>query len=186
MLIPLTEENFDISLNIVYSTNNNFVHKRIYNNSSCYIHKEVMEKLKEAINIAKTMGYKLKIYDAFRPMEAQYILWKLLPDDRYVSNPNDKQASLTHCRGIAIDLTLVDKEGVELNMGTAVDCMSELSHPTNYQDISERALLNRLILRGMMNAVGFEPIDTEWWHFQLPNYSKYPIIDNGTEYIQLA
>ncbi len=186
MLQPLTQDIFDISFNIVYSTQNNFTNKRIYKNSLCYIHQAALKHLKEAINLAKTIGYQLKIYDAFRPIEAQKILWKALPDENYVSNPYNELSPLTHCRGIAIDLTLNDKQGTELDMGTKIDEMSILSFPTNYQDITDTALQNRLLLRGIMTTAGFEPIDTEWWHFQLPNYSKYPIIKNGTDYVAIV
>ena len=91
-------------------------------------------------------------------------------------SPTPKTGARPHCRGIAIDLTLIDQFGNELEMGTAFDDFRSLAHHGNDQ-VSEEAQRNRLILAGVMNIAGFEPIDSEWWHYQLPNASHYAIIE---------
>lgn len=179
MLKEVNSDYIDVILNIVYATPDNFVNKQIYKFPACFLHEEALEKLIIASNIARKIGYTLKIYDGFRPIEAQKILWSIFPDENYVSNPNDENSALTHCRGIALDVHLVGQGGNELDMGTEVDEMNEKSFSVNYQDISEEALLNRLMLRGIMTVAGFEPMTTEWWHFNLPGYKNYPIIKSS-------
>ncbi|MBQ4874710.1 MAG: D-alanyl-D-alanine dipeptidase [Rickettsiaceae bacterium H1] len=182
MLVKINEKSFNLILNIIYATKNNFTNTQIYKKPVCLLHEEAANKLKIAIDIAEKINYKLKIYDGFRPIKAQHELWDYLPDENYVSNPNYENAPLTHCRGIALDLTLVDCNGKELDMGTEVDSMLKASFSTNYKDISSDALLNRLILKGIMITSGFTAIETEWWHFQLEDYQNYPIVRSENNY----
>lgn len=98
-------------------------------------------------------------------------MWEVVPNERYVGNPH--QGSV-HNRGSAIDVTLVDAHGNELAMGTEYDYFGIEAHITNYNLPSE-VLQNRKILRDILGKYGFEPIESEWWHF---NYLVlYPIVD---------
>ncbi len=91
----------------------------------------------------------------------QWELWEKTPDPRYVTNP--KKGSM-HNRGMAIDLTLTDMDGNELDMGTSYDHFGPEAHPA-YKKLPEPVLKRRKLLRRIMKKVGFRPIRTEWWHF---------------------
>lgn len=121
---------------------------------------------------AAQRAYRLKIFDAFRPQEAQVLLWQVAPDKQYVADP---QVGSNHTRGTAVDLTLVDALGQELDMGTGFDDMSPLSHH-HHPGVSAQAQANRQCLLDIMTGAGFEPIAHEWWHYALPDKDSYPLI----------
>lgn len=162
---------YGVALDIKYATTDNFTKKKIYDQSFAFLHRDAALKLKNAINYAKLYGYKFKVFDAFRPYEAQIKLWEVVPDPNYVSNPYT--GPCTHCRGVAIDLTLIDKNGKELDMGTGFDSFEEKSHHDT-KDLTEEQRKNRVILAGIMSMSGFQSIRTEWWHYQLGNINEYP------------
>lgn len=176
-LVQITEKDFDVILDLRYATERNVAGYPVYKNSLCYLHKDAITSLKKAINSAKKLGYKFKIWDCFRPFEAQqeFFDWnqKNFPNAIIFSNP--KNGLVTHCRGIAIDLTLVDNNGNELNMGTDFDDLTKKAYFV-YDGISDEIKANRLILKKIMEDVGFLSIKNEWWHFNLPNPKLYPII----------
>ena len=161
-----------ILLDLKYATNDNVTGKPIYKEARCYVLKEAHESLCLASQLAQTHGLHLKIFDAYRPGEAQQILWDFCPDENYVMPPH--KGSL-HTRGIALDLTLVDDKAQELDMGTAFDDFTEQSHH-NAPGLSKTAARNRTLLAGIMHLAGFEKIRTEWWHYQLPQGTIYPLI----------
>ncbi|WP_252176344.1 D-alanyl-D-alanine dipeptidase [Endozoicomonas sp. 4G] len=172
-LIEVTPQSHDLILEMVYATGSNFTGKPVYKKPLCLMHEEAARRLQNAIEVLQPMGLKLKIWDAFRPLEAQQALFNHKPDPEYVSHP---QTGLNpHCRGIAIDLTLVDPFGHTLEMGTEFDDFRPLAHHGNDQ-VSELAQKNRLILAGAMNVAGFTPMPSEWWHYQLPDAWQYPIL----------
>ena len=110
----------------------------------------------------KNKNLKLKIFDAFRPTEAQWKLWKHTPDENFIAHP--KKGS-PHSRGVGIDLTLINKNNYELNMGTSFDSFSSKSFHGNIE-ISREAQKNRFILLGIMLAAGWDFYKKEWWHYQ--------------------
>jgi zinc D-Ala-D-Ala dipeptidase len=171
-LIPIKAPEFDVILDIRYATTNNFVHQAIYATPDAYLHEEAAEKFQKAVFFAKQQGLKFKVFDAFRPQAAQWSLWDIMPDTPYVANP--KTGSL-HSRGIAIDLTLVDGQGQELDMGTEFDSFEEKAHH-GYKDLDSKIQHNRYMLMGIMVSAGFEAYMYEWWHYQLPNKENYPLI----------
>ena len=133
-------------------------------------------------------GYRLKVFDAYRPACAvkQFVLWGIEDQDvrmkPYFYPELEKQALFaegyiakqsSHSRGSAVDLTLLDmKTGKELDMGSPFDLFSELSHP-DCRDITDEQYENRMLLQHVMVRNGFAPIDCEWWHFALQN-EPYP------------
>ncbi len=175
-LVHISAEKYDVALFMAYATDNNFTGKPVYDKPLCFLHKEAANRLSRAIETIKPLGLKLKIWDAYRPLEGQQRLFDHTPDLTYVSDP--KTGTRPHCRGIALDLTLTDNFGNELPMGTAFDDFRPLAHHGNDQ-ISEEAQRNRLLLAGVMAIAGFETIDSEWWHYQLPDALSYPIIDEA-------
>jgi D-alanyl-D-alanine dipeptidase len=175
MLTEITSGIYDIELDIVYATERNFTQQRIYSRGACYLHPDAVEKLDNTIRLAKILGYKVKIFDAFRPLEAQWLLWEKNPNPNFLSDP--KKGS-PHSRGVAIDLTLVDRYGADLDMGSKFDEFCETSHHGNL-DISPLAQKNRSILLGIMTSAGWDFYRNEWWHYQLYDARKnYSLISD--------
>lgn len=117
MLIPITETTHPVMLDIAYATPNNFTGKAVYKHPICLLHPEALACLEKAIVIAARQKLTLKIFDAFRPQAAQQALWDFCPNEMYIMPPSKGS---THTRGIAVDLTLVDAFGADLNMGHAL------------------------------------------------------------------
>ena len=175
MLIKITEEEYNIELEIAYATSNNITGRPIYKKAECYLHVEAAKLLKKAISYAAGLGYRIKIFDAYRPTEAQFVLWEDNPDPKFLSNPH---TGSPHSRGVAIDLTLIDSDGNELDMGTGFDDFTPKSYHSN-TEISSEAQQNRRILLGIMTAAGWDWYDNEWWHYQLFNPRAYPLLSDS-------
>jgi len=159
----MTEEDGAV-LDIRYATENNFTKKQIYPCGRCFLRPELASRMKTLQkDIRKRYGMQLKFFDCYRPRPAQQRLWDIEPDARYVTPPS--KGSM-HNRGLAVDVTLVDKDGVELDMGTPYDFFGPAAHTTN-TDLPEEVLKNRKILTKMMEIHGLKGIRTEWWHFSL-------------------
>ncbi len=171
-LVNLNKKNSEIVFDIRYASRNNFTKKILYKSQDCFIHPVAYEHLCIAVNIAKKLGFRLKIFDAYRPASVQEELWKILPDPKFIAPPNKGSP---HSRGVAIDLSLVDSDNNELDMGTEFDEFSRLSFH-GCTDISSESYKNRLLLLGIMTDSGWDFFRNEWWHYQLFNSRKYPII----------
>lgn len=178
-LVPITEAEYNVILDIKYATDDNFTKHKIYTNNEVFLHKDAAKRLKIAAQYADSLGYRIKIFDAFRPLQVQQELYNQIKDERYVSDPIKGIAG--HTRGVALDITLVDnKTKQELNMGTPFDTFENSSH--HRADIDPRILQNRVLLAGIMSVAGFTPLPSEWWHYNLrlydtyPNYQSYPKI----------
>ena len=183
---------------IRYFSTYNFVGERIdgYEEPISLLTKEAARALKDVANIANVQGYRLKIFDAYRPAKAvkHFVLWEIEDLDQKMKTffyPDIDKHDLfkkgyiasqsSHSRGSTVDLTLVDMDtGKELDMGSPFDYFDEISHP-DYEDITEEQYHNRKILQKLMRDGGFEPIDTEWWHFTLKDepypetYFEFPV-----------
>ena len=188
--VLLTDAVPDAILEIRYYSTYNFVGDRIdgYEEPLAFLTKEAAAALKEVSDDLRQQGYRLKIYDAYRPQMAvtNFMNWALDEDDtrmkEYFYPELDKDvlfpqgyimAHSGHSRGSTVDLTLFDMTTEkELDMGGTFDYFGELSHP-DYTDITEEQYNNRMILREAMLSHGFKPLDEEWWHFSLEN-EPYP------------
>lgn len=165
------QEGLDIEL--AYATPNNFMEKIVYQNSLCFLHQEAAALLEKARLLALKQNLGLRIYDAFRPSEAQWKLWEHTPNPDYVADP---RKGSPHGRGIAVDLTLVNLETTTpLEMGTDFDDLSLKSHHGS-TDISLEAQKNRYLLLGIMMSAGWDLYLNEWWHYQLFNPRSYPLL----------
>ncbi len=172
-LTKITAPKFDVIFDLRYASTNNVCAQKLYAYEFCYLHEAAIEPLQRAILAAKNLGLKIKIFDAFRPVEVQKFMFKKFSDGDFISNP--VSGSIPHCRGVAIDLTLCDLHGNELEMGTDFDDFSDLaSH--NCSKISSEAQRNRLILLGLMTISGFDYYSKEWWHYQLFNPREYEVV----------
>ena len=171
--VDIQKMNPSIILDIRYATNNNFLHRPVYKQARCFLVKEAAFKLNEVQKELQTLGLGLKIFDGYRPLSVQKKMWKIMPDARYVANP---AKGSRHNRGCAVDLTLVDSTGHELPMPTEFDNFTKRAHH-NYMKLPANIRLNRWILKTVMEKHGFKPISSEWWHYDMVGWKKYPVMD---------
>ncbi len=153
-----------IKLDLRYATSNNFVKEKMYDCGRCFYRTTVAEALVKAHKALQKQGYGgLKMYDCYRPRPIQWKLWNKVPDPRYVADP--RKGSM-HNRGMAADLTIVDKDGKELDMGTDFDFFGEEAYHA-YTKLPKQVLANRQLLLKTMADVGMKHTTTEWWHYSL-------------------
>ncbi len=161
-----------IRLDIRYATANNFTKSKIYDCPRCLLRPEAAKALVKAHKALQKNGYALKMFDCYRPRPYQQRLWDKVPNPDYVTPP--AKGSM-HSRGAAVDLTIVDKEGKELDMGTPYDFFGKAAH-TDHTNLPAAVLANRKMLRQALEAVGFKGIRTEWWHFSYQG-KDFPLSD---------
>lgn len=181
----------DVILEIRYHSTFNFVGARVdgYDEPLAVLTCEAADALKKASDAAMTLGYRLKVYDAFRPQRAvdHFVRWaedasaqemkpyfypevdkSRLFDEGYIARRSG------HSRGSTVDVTLVDMmSGTDLDMGGAFDYFGMRSHPDCTEGLTEKQIENRMLLQKLMTNAGFRPLDSEWWHFTLIN-EPYP------------
>lgn len=154
-----------ILIKMPYADSNNFMHTVLYPCKKCELRKEVACSLILASEIAYNLGFKLLIYDCYRPYSIQVKMYNLINNDQYVAKPGKGS---NHNKGCAVDLSLITLKGEELDMGCLFDDFSEKAHYSS-SEITKLQANNRKILRDIMGQSGFKPYDKEWWHF---NYSN--------------
>ncbi len=152
----------DILVDLKYATTDNFTGQTIYDFTEAYLRYGTVERLRQAQDMLKAQGMKLKIWDAYRPVSAQFRLWEVCPDSTYVANPNKGYSS--HSRGNTVDITLVCLDGTEMEMPTGFDDFSSRAD-RDYSDCGRVAAQNALLLENTMKQCGFKPYSGEWWHF---------------------
>ena len=161
----------DIRQALAYATVDNFAGQRIYDFTDAYLRYGTVKKLAEVCEELAGQGLGLLIWDGFRPVAAQAKLWEICPDATYVSHPVTGNRS--HCRGSAVDVTLVDLEtGEELPVPTGFDNFTKYAD-RDYSDCSEEAAANARLLEDTMEKYGFKPYSAEWWHFS--DTEAYPV-----------
>lgn len=151
-----------VVIDLKYSTTQNFTGQVIYSFSDAYLRYGTVQKLAAVQSELSQMGLSLKLWDAFRPPEAQFLLWEICPDGNFVSDPNKGFSS--HSRGNTVDVTLTDEYGQELEMPTGFDDFSAKAD-RNYDDCTDIARENAKLLEDLMIRHGFKPYSMEWWHF---------------------
>ena len=174
-LVKISPDTHNVQLDLAYATSNNFTGAPVYARAGCYLHPEAETMLRKAQAYANVLGYRLKIFDAFRPTEAQWKLWKHTPDPDFLADP---RRGSPHSRGVAVDLSLTDFNGTELEMGTYFDAFTPLSHH-GAMDISATAQRNRHLLMGLMTTAGWDFYQNEWWHYQLFDSRDYPLLSDS-------
>jgi D-alanyl-D-alanine dipeptidase len=174
-LAEITSPNFDVAFKIAYAENDNFTGAPIYGRPACYLHHDAAALLERAIELAGDIGKRLLIFDGFRPTEAQWVLWNHTPDPDFLADP---RRGSPHSRGVAVDLTLIDENDAPLEMGTIFDDFTHLAHHGN-REIPRHAQTNRLILLGLMTAAGWDFYRNEWWHYQMFDSRRYPLISDS-------
>ena len=174
-LVEITERDFGVAIDIVYATPRNFTGKPVYARAGCYLHPDAAAALTRAVALATPLGLRLRIFDAFRPSEAQFALWAHTPDPDFLADP---RSGSPHSRGVAVDLTLMDAAGRDIDMGTAFDAFTPDSHHGS-RAVPADAQRNRHLLLGLMTAAGWDFYRNEWWHYQLFRPRAYPVLGDG-------
>ena len=180
VLVAIAPPTFDVETHMVYATEGNFTGRAVYRRAGCYLHPDAAVLLSRAIVLAAELGLRLKLYDAFRPSEAQWLLWEHTPDPDFLADP---RRGSPHSRGVAVDVTLVDGgpidgTGRELDMGSPVDRAGPLARHGCTQ-IPATAQRNRAILLGLMAAAGWDHYLNEWWHYQMFEPRRYPVLTDA-------
>ncbi len=195
----------DVILEIRYHSTFNFVGERVdgYDQPVAILTCEAARALQKAIDAAMALGYRLKVFDAFRPQRAvdHFVRWaedltaqqmkpyfypevdkNRLFEEGYIAKRSG------HSRGSTVDVTLVDMmTGTDVDMGGAFDYFGIRSHPDCTEGMTEKQIDNRMLLQKLMVDAGFRPLDTEWWHFTLVNepypdtYFDFPLRAEGIE-----
>lgn len=178
----------DAAFDVRYYSSNNFTGNRIqgYKAPKAYMTREALTALSKAADDLREQGYRLLIWDSYRPQKAvdNFVIWINNPNDAGDKDfyPNLQKSDLvkggyiatksSHTRGSTVDLTIIKKDGSYVDMGGTFDLFSEISHP-DYKKITKTQKRNRAILRNAMLKAGFDGIDSEWWHYTLKN-EPYP------------
>ena len=160
--VRLKDLSSDFVYELKYATPDNFLKQAVYDCGECYLRKSTAEALVKANKAFIQLGYRIKLFDCYRPLSVQKKMWKILPGTHYIANP---AKGSKHNRGAAVDLTLVDAQGRELNMGTPFDFFGKEAHHT-YTEHTKEVLENRKLLKETLNKYNFKSIYSEWWHYE--------------------
>jgi D-alanyl-D-alanine dipeptidase len=183
-LIRIAPPAFDVDLALAYATADNFTGKPVYApDAQAYLHIDAAACLARACELAKAQGWRLRLFDAFRPQAAQWVFWNQNPDPDFVADP---RRGSPHSRGVAVDLTLLDADGTPFAMGTPFDDFTTASHHGSLE-IDAEAQRNRFLLLGLMTAAGWDSYRNEWWHYQLFDArARYPLIEDADSPVALV
>ena len=161
--VNLKQYSQDFEYDMKYATEDNFLKAKLYDCAECFLRLKTVNALIDANKKFLEKGYKIKIFDCYRPLDIQKKMWKIVSNPKYVADP--AKGSI-HNRGGAVDITLIDSLGKELDMGTPFDFFGiEASH--NYPNVSDNVKQNRILLKTIMTSSGFNSFDSEWWHYNL-------------------
>ncbi|WP_029460459.1 M15 family metallopeptidase [Solidesulfovibrio alcoholivorans] len=179
-LVDITKVAPDVKLDIRYATPNNFTKVAVYPAAKCYLRADVAARLARVQADLEKQGLGLKVYDCYRPFSIQKKFWALVPNEDWVAKPVEKDGKPAtgskHNRGAAVDLTLVDAAGNELPMPSGFDDFTEKAR-RDYTGGDKAALANSKRLEAAMRKEGFEPLPSEWWHFDGPGWQGYELLD---------
>lgn len=156
------------ALELRYADTSNFTGQQIYDCGRCFVRPEAGRRLRQLQrDLDERYGWRLRLFDCYRPRPAQQRLWEIMPNASYVTPP---QKGSMHNRGLAVDLTIDDREGNRMDMGTDFDFFGKEAH-IDHLDHPKIVLRNRRILSKAMELHGFKGIRTEWWHYSLRGVS---------------
>ena len=173
-LIDIASLSSEFDYEIRYATADNFIGEALYDCPKCLLQEDVAKALLQANQYFCELGYKIKLYDCYRPLDVQKKMWAKVPRATYVANPYDKGS--IHNKGAAVDITLVTLDGCYVEMGTDYDYFGREAHIDNY-NFSKEILANRKLLREGMIKFGFNTIRSEWWHYSFRKNWSYPTLN---------
>jgi D-alanyl-D-alanine dipeptidase len=171
-LVDIAVEIPDAIIDMRYATADNFTGKQLYPVARCKLRRAVAARLAKAAEALRGQDRRLVLWDCYRPTSIQHVLWKLVPDPRYVADP---KVGSKHGRGAAVDLSLADQAGKPVAMPTKFDDFSRAAHRDRALAGDAGAEARRL--EQAMAGVGFKPMPTEWWHFDAPDSASYALSD---------
>ncbi len=179
-LVKLLDLDHDFIIDLRYAGTDNFTGQKVYESNECWIDSHTADILIKAKNIFKEKGYRVKVWDAYRPISAQERFWEIMPNDDFVARPPDmskiKEFRPTHMNGLCVDVTLTDENGRDIPMPSEFDDMTEkasLSSPF----ATEEERKNATYLKEVMESVGFRAYENEWWHFYDVTTKATPFMD---------
>lgn len=172
-----------IPLDVRYATENNFMKKVLYPVAKSYLRAPAARALAEVQRELAPRGLGIKVFDAYRPYRVTEAMWEPIKNPDYVADP---AKGSRHNRGAAVDLTLIDlATGAELPMPTPYDDFTaRASH--DFTDLPADALANRALLREVMTKHGFDPLPSEWWHYDFRGWERFELMDVSLSELQLA
>ena len=166
--VNLKDYSADFVYDMKYATTDNFLKAQVYDCAECFLRLKTVKALVKANNEFMKKGYRIQLFDCYRPLDIQKRMWQIVSNPEYVADP--AKGSI-HNRGGAVDITLVDSNGKALNMGTPFDFFGpEASH--HFENLSNELKQNRVLLKQIMQENGFVSFDSEWWHYNIINASK--------------
>ena len=166
--VNLKDYSADFVYDMKYATTDNFLKAQVYDCAECFLRLKTVKALVKANDEFMKKGYRIQIFDCYRPLDIQKRMWQIVSNPEYVADP--AKGSI-HNRGGAVDITLVDSNGKALNMGTPFDFFGpEASH--HFENLSNELNQNRVLLKQIMQENGFVSFDSEWWHYNIINASK--------------
>lgn len=161
--VNLKDYSSDFVYDMKYATVDNFLNAKVYDCAECFLRLKTVKALLKANELFMKQGLRIKLFDCYRPLDIQKKMWKIVSNPKYVADP--AKGSI-HNRGGAVDITLVDKNGEEQDMGTKFDFFGiEASH--TYTKLPQNIKYNRQLLKKIMTANEFNSFDSEWWHYNL-------------------
>ena len=171
-------DSLGIPLDIRYATTNNFMKQQLYPVAKAYLRAPAANAVAAAHRELASRGLGLKVFDAYRPYRVTVAMWEPIKNPDFVADP---AKGSRHNRGAAVDLTLIDlRTGAELSMPTGYDDFTERAAHA-FTDLPADALANRAILRDIMVKHGFEPLPSEWWHYDFKGWDSFPLMDVGLD-----
>ncbi len=161
-------------LDIRYATPDNFLGRAVYDAARCLLVPDAARRLLAVEEILRAQGYRLLVWDCYRPRSVQREMWKILPDPTYVADP---VKGSRHNRGAAVDVGLVSLDGSSVALPTAHDDFTPQAH-RDASDLPADAIANRERLERAMADAGWVPLSSEWWHFDAPDWEDHPLRDD--------
>lgn len=156
-----------------YATKRNVLKKPLYQNKIILTRRSIADKLARIQRRLRRRGLGLKVWDSYRPLSVQRQLWNFMPDEQYIGRPS---TGPYHTRAAAVDVTLVDTKGKQLEMPTGFDDFSRRAH-RDYAHHTPAAQRNMNLLEKEMAREGFTPLQSEWWHYTAPRWKSYDVLD---------
>jgi D-alanyl-D-alanine dipeptidase len=173
-LVDLAGRLPDAVLDIHYATADNFVGRPLYPVARCLLLPEVAERLTRAAAALRRQGFRLQLFDCYRPLSVQRKLWQAMPKRGFVADP---ATGSHHNRAAAVDLSLADLAGAPLEMPTGFDDFGPKARAWATEGVTPAARRHRDLLRNAMTAAGFAVNPVEWWHFDAPGAAGLPLLD---------
>ena len=173
-LVEVTPENVPgVVLDLRYASTNNITGKVLYSEAKAYLRQETIRKLRRVVRELEEEGYRLVIWDAWRPASAQRALWMAKPDGKFLTPPSKISR---HRRGTSVDVSLADKEGKILPMPSDFDEFNAKADE-DFSDVPQEVAQRARILRNIMFNSGFSGVPDEWWHYDLRDWADYEAIE---------